>query len=251
MKNIFNKKQFSNIFILVLIVLFSCLIVYQLYLAINNKRGKNYSKLIEGFNMSNITPQGPIECNSSTTLPSNFYNVIMTDISNIEILNNNINGIANQVDGMIKNSNNVNNTTIADVSLNVISSSPTITSSSNALYFCNAVNTNYTNITTMNENIQSIFTSVEQLPSYQSENNPPVFQPLTATNSISCGNAETVPISTVCQTENTNINNINVVHANTISLNNVVNNLQTTQNNQLKNQNQSAMTISNSVGINN
>lgn len=249
MKIFFNKKQFSNIFMLVLIVLFSCLIIYQLYLAINNKRHKKYSKLVEGFNMNNISPQGPIATNS-TTLPSNFYNVIMTDMSNIEILNNNINGIANQVDGMITNSNNVSNTTIANISLNT-TSPPTITLSSNALDFCNAVNTNYSNITTMNENIQSIFTSLKQLPNGQTENNPPVFQPLTTINYIQCGNASNVPITTICQTENTNINNINVLHANTISLNNTVNNLQTTQNNKFTSQSNSATTISSSVGINN
>lgn len=250
MKNIFNKKQFSNIFMSVLIVLFSCLIIYQLYLAINNKRGKNYSKLIEGFSMSNITPQGPVPV-SSTALPNNFYNVIITDISNISILNNNVNGISTDVNGMITKNNNINNTNIDAISLNTIASPSTITSSSNALDFCNAINTNLSNISTINGNIQTIFTSVNQLPGAQTENNPPVFQSLTSNNPISGVNASNVPIGTVCQTENTNINNINVLNANTISLNNTVNNLQTIQSNQLKNQNQSATTISNAVGINN
>ena len=253
-KNLFDKNQLSNICILVLIVLFTCLIVYQIYLAIINKQNKNYSKLIEGFSMSNITPQGNIACTSTTSLPNNFYNVIITDISNIETLYNNVNGIGTQVDGMIK----TNNPTSPNTStLNTITSPNTITSNSNAYQFCNAVNTNSYNINLINENIQTIFNSLKQLPNSESTTNNTRFTTLTnvnnnnsTNNNIQCQNEQSVPINTVCQTENTNISNINALHSNTISLNNAVTSLQNTQKAQANNQYNAASTISSSVGVN-
>jgi hypothetical protein len=159
MKNIFNKKlfdknHFSNVCIFILIVLFSCLIIYQIYLAINNKQDKTYSKLIEGFSMANITSQGNIACTSTTSLPNNFYNVIITDISNIETLYNNVNGIGNQLNGIINtNNSNSSNTSVNTPTLNKITPPNTITSKSNAFDFCNVVNTNWHNINLINENI--------------------------------------------------------------------------------------------------
>jgi len=254
MKNIFNKKQFSDIFILVLIILFSCLIIYQLYLAIDYKPRKNYSKLVEGFNISNITSQGPSDC---TNLPNNYYDVIMTDISNIEILNNNVNNISNQVGGMITKNNNVNNTNIPDISLNTIISPITITSSSDYSEYYASISNNNKNINTLNGNIETIYNAIQSLPNGESQiqQNPPTFQSLTP-NSITTTYSNSTPatsqqLSTVCQPQNTNINNINVLNANMISLNNLVNNLQNTQNSQLAGQSNSAMTISNAVGINN
>ena len=245
----FNKKQFNDVCILVLIVLFSCLIIYQIYLAINNnKYGKNYSKLIEG--LGNITAQGKMSCDSNS-LPSNIHNIIMTDISNIEILYNNVNSISSQVNVMIKNNNaNSSNTYINDISLNTISS-PTITATSDDSSFCTAINTNLYNINLINENIGTIKTSVGQLPNGQNDLANAVFQSLTTNNSISpCSPISQIPISSLCLVENTNINNINVLSGNASSLNNVVTNMTNSQNNKLNNQYSTASTISSSAGVN-
>ena len=256
MKNIFNKKlfdknQFSNLCIFILIVIFSCLIIYQIYLAIIHKQDKNYSKLVEGFSMSNITPQGNIGCTNTTSLPNNFYNVIITDISNIETLYNNVSGIGKQVDGMINtNNSNSSNTSVNAPTVSNITSPNTITSGSNAFDFCNAINTNLSNINLINTNINNIFNSLKQLPNSESVTNNTIFTSLTNVNNIQCQNQQNVPINTVCQTENTNISNINALHANTVSLNNAVTSLQNTQQNQANNQYKSASTISNYAGVN-
>uniref|UniRef100_A0A6C0EJ55 Uncharacterized protein n=1 Tax=viral metagenome TaxID=1070528 RepID=A0A6C0EJ55_9ZZZZ len=256
MKNIFNKKlfdknQLSNICIFILIVLFSCLIIYQIYLAIIHKQDKNYSKLVEGFSMTNITPQGNVTCSSTTALPNNFYNIIITDISNIETLYNNVNGIGNQVNGIINtNNSNSSNTSVNTPTLNKITPPNTITSKSNAFDFCNVVNTNWHNINLINENINNIFDSLKQLPDGESATNNTTFTSLTNVNNIQCQNQQNVPINNVCQNENTNISNINALHANTISLNNAVSSLQNTQTTQANNQYKSASMISNSAGVN-
>jgi hypothetical protein len=249
MKTFLNIKQFNNIFVITLIVFFICLIIYQLYLAINNNKfHRNYSKLIEG--LGNITPQGNIDC-SFNNLPNNIYNVIITDISNIQMLYNEVNNSGNQVIQMITNYNsNPSNTSITTPTLNTISS-PTISSSSDASGFCSAINQNVTNISTIYNNMQNIITSAQLLPNGQTEVNNSVFQSLTNNNTVSpFSPASSVPISTLCQTENTNIGNINVLSGNTTSLNNLVTNLQTAQNNLSNNQYNTASTISSSVGIN-
>jgi hypothetical protein len=255
MKNIFNKKlfdknHFSNVCIFILIVLFSCLIIYQIYLAIIHKQDKTYSKLVEGFSMTNITPQRNVTCSSTTTLPNNFYNIIITDISNIETLYNNVNGIGNQVNGIINtNNSNSSNISVNTPTLNKITPPNTITSKSNAFDFCNVVNTNWHNINVINTNINNIFDSLKQLPNGESATNNTTFTSLTNVNNIQCQNQQNVPINTVCQNENTNISNINALHANTISLNNAVSSLQNTQTTQANNQYKSASIISKSNGV--
>jgi hypothetical protein len=253
MKNMFNKKQFNNICVLFLIVLFSCLIIYQIYLAINNynKFDKNYSKLIEGLTLTSITAQGQIEC-TSNTLPSNIYTVVTTDISNIQLLYNEVTNIGSQAISIISKFNsNPNNTSVTSPSLNTISSfTTTLTESSNASDFCTAINTNLYNINLINENIEAITNAVQNLPDGQTEINNAVFQNITTNTAVSpCNSLQPNTISSICTAENTNINNINVLSANTTSLNNVVTNLQSTQSRQLDNQNNTAMAMSKPVGL--
>ena len=253
MKNMFNKKQFNNICVLFLIVLFSCLIIYQIYLAINNynKFDKNYSKLIEGLTLTSITAQGQIEC-SSNTLPSNIYTVVTTDISNIQLLYNEVTSIGGQAITTIQKYNsNPNNTSVTSPTLNTISSfASTLTQTSDASDYCIAINQNVTNINLINENIEAIVNALQNLPDGQTEINNAVFQSITSNNSVTpYSPAQSVPISSLCQTENTNINNINVLSGNVSSLNNVLNNLQSTQSSQLNNQNNTAMAMSKPVGL--
>lgn len=250
MKNTFNKKQFGDLCIIFLIVLFSCLIIYQIYLAISNynKLDKNYSKLLEG--LGNITAQGSIPV--ASTLPSNIYTVVITDISNIQMLYNEITNIGNQAISTISNYNsNPSNTSVTSPSLNTIpTSTTTLTQSSDASDFCNAINQNVTNINLISETIQNIINALQNLPDGQTEINNAVFQTITSNTTVSPNSpASSVPISTLCQTENTNINNINVLSANTTSLNNVVTNLKSTQSSQLNNQNNTAMAMSQPVGL--
>jgi len=250
MKNTFNKKQFGDLCIMILIVLFSCLIIYQIYLAMSNynKLDKNYSKLLEG--LGNITAQGNIPV--ATTLPNNIYTVVITDISNIQMLYNEVTNIGNQSISTISNYNsNPSNTSVTTPSLNTISSfTTTLTQSSDASDFCNAINQNVTNINLINETIQNIMNALQNLPDGQTEINNAVFQTITSNTTVSPNSpASSVPISTLCQTENTNINNINVLSANTTSLNNVLTNLQSTQSSQLDNQNNTAMAMSQPVGL--
>lgn len=250
MKNVISKKHFSNMCIFILIVLFSCLIIYQIYLAITYKEDKYYSKLVEGFTMANITPQGTISCDNTSSLPSNFYNKIITDISNIETIYNNVTNIGNQVNGMI-NTNNANssNTPINTITLSNIESPNTITPVSNAYNFCNAINTNGYNINTISENIQTIFTALKEFPNGDSATANTTFASLTNVNNIQCQNEQNVPISSVCQNENANINNINTLHGNTISLNNAFSSTQTATQTQTNNQYNSAQKISETAGV--
>lgn len=250
MKNTFNKKQFNNICVLFLIVLFSCLIIYQIYLAINNKHDKNYSKLIEGMTLTSITTQGSIPV--ASTLPSNIYTVITTDISNIQLLYNEVTNIGSQAISTISNYNsNPNNTSVTAPSLNTISSfTTTITQSSNASDFCSAINTNLYNINLINENIEAIKNAVQNLPGGQTEINNAVFQSITTNTAVSpCNSTQSNTISSICTTENTNISNINILSGNVSSLNTVLNNLQSTQSSQLNNQNSTAMAMSQPVGL--
>jgi hypothetical protein len=97
MKHIFNKKQLFDIFITILIILFSCLIIYHLYLATKpNKNNGNYSKstIIEGFTLGKITLQENISCdnnnnntnnntNTNNNFTNNLCNALIIDISNI------------------------------------------------------------------------------------------------------------------------------------------------------------------------
>ena len=250
MKNVISKKHFSNMCIFILIVLFSCLIIYQIYLAITYKEDKYYSKLVEGFTMANITPQGTISCDNTSSLPSNFYNKIITDISNIETIYNNVTNIGNQVNGMINTNNgNSSNPSINTITLTNIESPNKITSVSNAFDFCNAINTNGYNINTISENIQTIFTTLKEFPNGDSATANTTFASLTNFTNIPCQNEQNVPISSVCQNENTNINNINALHGNTISLNNAVTPLQNTQQNQANTQYNSAKNISETVDV--
>jgi len=250
MKNTFSKKQFCDLCIMILIVLFSCLIIYQIYLAMSNynKLDKNYSKLLEG--LGNITGQGNIPV--ATTLPSNIYTVVITDISNIQMLYNEVTNIGNQSISTISNYNsNPSNTSVTTPSLNTISSfTTTLTQSSDASDFCIAINQNVTNINLINETIQNIMNALQNLPDGQTEINNAVFQTITSNTTVFPNSpASSVPISTLCQTENTNINNIKVLSANTTSLNNVLTNLQSTQSSQLDNQNNTAMAMSQPVGL--
>jgi hypothetical protein len=249
MKNIFNKRQLNNICISVLIVLFSCLIIYQIYLAINNKQGKKYSKLIEGFSMSTIIPQGYISCTSVTSLPNNFYTYVITDISNIEIIYDNVNGIAGQVNGLISNYNSSQtntSTSINNISLNTLTS-PTISSSSNNSDLCNAININVNNISTINGYINTINNVLPELPNGEKA----TITSLNNNSSVNpCSPLQKIPISNLCQTENTNITNINHLNANTISLYNSVSSLQSAQTSQVSNAYPSATGLSSTVGIN-
>ena len=256
MKNIFNKILFNktqNICIIVLIVLFASLIIYQIYLAIIHKQNKIYSKFAEGFTTEKYTPQGNITCTSMTSLPTNFYNYIIIDMSNIEIINYNVNGIGKQVDGMINtNNSNSSNPQVNTMSLNSITSPNTITKTSNASDFCYAINTNITNINTLNGNIETIVASIKQLPNGENDLANAVFQSLTSNTSVSpCLPLQNVSISALCQTENTNISNINILNGNTISLNNVVNKMQSASSAQINNQQSTANSISSSMGITN
>lgn len=245
----FNKKLFNNVCIVVLIVLFSCLIIYQIYLAIHyNKYGKNYSKLIEG--LGNIAYQGNITCGSNS-LPSNIYTIIITDISNIEILYNNVNSIGSQVNGMITNNNaNSSNPQISAISLSTITS-PTITSKSDDSNFCTAINTNLYNINLINENIGAIKTSVGQLPNGQNALANAVFKSLTTNSAVSpCSPISQIPISSLCWKENTNISNINILSGNASSLNNVVTSMTNSQKNLVSNQTKTGNDFAQSAGVN-
>ena len=252
MKNTFNIKQFNNICVLFLIVLFSCLIIYQIYLAINNynKLDKNYSKLIEG--LTSITAQGSIPV--ASTLPSNIYTVVTTDISNIQLLYNEVTNIGNQSITTIQNYNsNPNNTSVTSPSLNTISSfATTLTQTSDPSDFCTAINTNLYNINLINENIEAIVNALQNLPDGQTEINNAVFQTITSNSAVApCNSSQPNPIPSVCTAENTNINNINVLSANTTSLNTVLTNLKSTQGSQLNNQNNTATAMSKPVGLTN
>jgi hypothetical protein len=202
--------------------------------------------------LGNITAQGNITC-TSNTLPSNIYTVVTTDISNIQLLYNEVNTIGNQAITIITKSNsNPSNTSVTVPTLNTIpTSTTTLTQSSNASDYCIAINQNVTNINLISETIQNIINAIQKLqPNGQTEINNAVFQSLTSNTTVSPNSpASSVPISTLCQTENTNISNINVLSANTTSLNNVVTNLQSAQNNQLNNQNSTAMAMSKPVGL--
>jgi len=213
-----------------------------------NKLDKNYSKLLEG--LGNITGQGNIPV--ATTLPSNIYTVVITDISNIQMLYNEVTNIGSQSISTISNYNsNPNNTSVTAPSLNTISSfTTTLTQSSDASDFCIAINQNVTNINLINETVQNIMNALQNLPDGQTEINNAVFQTITSNTTVFPNSpASSVPISTLCQTENTNINNIKVLSANTTSLNNVLTNLQSTQSSQLDNQNNTAMAMSQPVGL--
>jgi len=246
MKNIFNKKRFdknhfSNVCIFILIVLFSCLIIYQIYLAIINKQ--NHSKLVEGLTtltLNSITPQANITCTGTTILPNNFYNVVITDISNIEIINNNVIDINNNVNGLITTYNNSQSSTqLDDLSLNDIAFNKIPSSPTNSNYF-KAVNTNVSNINIINTNINNIFTIVKQLPNGTSATSNTKLSTLSSTN---------LNANNICQTENTNIININALNTNTTSLNIAVNKLITIQNNQLSQQSTGMNSLSQSVGV--
>jgi len=238
MKNWFNKKQFNNIFVVILIVFFSSLIIYQLYLAINNNKfRKNYSKLVEGFTFTRINLQAPIDCSSNNL--SAIYNAVVTDISNIGILYNDVNNINIAVNGLITD------TSFNSASINTITS-PTITSSTDASQISIAVNTNMSNITTINNNILSIYNVVTNISNGQTI----TFNSLTTNQTLPYSPASAVVISNICQAENININNINkALNTNTISLYGLVNKLQNNRTNKMNSQANSAMSLSNAVGI--
>jgi hypothetical protein len=147
-----------------------------------NKLDKNYSKLLEG--LGNITAQGNIPV--ASTLPSNIYTVVITDISNIQMLYNEVTNIGNQSISTISNYNsNPSNTSVTSPSLNTISSfTTTLTQSSNASDFCNAINQNVTNINLISETIQNIINALQNLPDGQTEINNAVFQTITSNTTV-------------------------------------------------------------------
>jgi len=254
MKNIFNKKlfdkkHFTNVYIFILILIFSSLIIYQIYLAIIHKQDTIYSKIVEG--LTPTIPQENIAFTSTTTLPDDYYKTIITDISNIEILYNNLNSIWTQVNGMINNNNaNSSNTPINAPTQCNITPFNTITPESNTFDICNASNTATYNITTINGCITNIFNALQQFPNSESVTNNARFTTLPSINTISCGNESSVSAGTVGQTGNTIISDLNNLNGNTISLNNAVTALQNNQNSQANNQYKSASTISKSFGVN-
>jgi hypothetical protein len=239
MKNFFNKKQFNNIFVIILICFFLFLIIYQLYLAINNDKFRgNYSKLVEGFKFNQINPQSPIDCSSNNL--SAIYNAVVIDISNIGILYNDVNNINIAVNGLITD------TSFNDASLNTITSTTIPSSSSDVTQICIAVNANMLNIPKINNNILSIYNVVTNISNGQTT----TFNSLTANNKVHpVSPASSVKISNLCQAENINIKNINALNANALSLNSLVNRLQNNRTNQMNSQANSAMSLSNAVGI--
>jgi hypothetical protein len=250
-------KQLIDIFIIILIVLFLCLIIYQLYLATKrNINSDNYSKssIIEGFTMGKITPQQNIS-GDNNDFTSNLCNTLIVDISNIQILDNNIINIGNNVNGLITqyNNSNPNNTPINNITLNTITTPATISCSSadnTTTTYCSIINQNVTNINTINDNVQTTISIINQLPNGPSYINNAIFQTLTTNNTVSpCAPISAISLSTVRETENNNINNINILSANISSLNSVVTNIQNDQSNQINNANDVGTSLSNKVGI--
>jgi hypothetical protein len=136
-------------------------------------------------------------------------------------------------------------TSFNDASLNPITS-PTTPSPKDASQISIAVNTNMSNITTINNNILSIYNVVTNISNGQTS----TFNSLTTNNRVQpFSPASNVIMSNLCQAESININNINALNANALSLNSLVNNLQTNKTTKINSQANSAMSLSNAVGI--
>jgi len=252
MKFNFTKKKWINIFIIILIILFSYLICHELYYL-----AYNYSKstIKEGLTLQTIITQSTIDC-SNVDLNS-LCNTIVTDISNIQILDNNISTIGSSVNGLITtyNNNNTNqnsdqSSTIETLKLSPINKLPYFSCSTQNNDICININNNIKNINTINTNIQSIINTINQYPDGSGNMNSVTIQNITEQNSISpCPNSSNIVNSTICQIVNTNINNIYTLSSNIASLNNVVTNLQSDQKNQANQANNAGNNIASQVGI--
>jgi hypothetical protein len=249
MKFNFNKKKFIEILIFILIILFSCLIFYELY-----NLAYNYSKSIitEGLTLQSIITQSTVD--PSNVDINSLCNAIVTDISNIQILDNNINNISSTVNSLIISYNNTNQnsnqTSINSLKLTSINDQNSFSCSLDNNNICSAINNNITNINTINTNIQSTINSINQLPNGSSDMNNIQIQNITAQNTISpCPSSSNILTSSICQTENTNINNIYTLSANISSLNNLVTNLQNQQNDQANQVSNVGNNIASQVGI--
>ena len=250
MKDVYIKNIFNNILVLVLIVSFLCLIIYQIYLAINNKFHKNYSKLVEGLTSGGVfTPQSSITC-TSNELPNTIYTVITNDISNNETLSSQVTSYANTINNLISNSNQSSSTKLQTITLTPLYSSPVITTSSNYSAYCNAINTNSSNITIISDNINSVINGIKELPNGPTALQNITFSTLTSNSIINpCSPIKSIIISSFCQAENINIQNINVLHGNVVSLGSAVNSLTSVQNQKTNNQMNGALTISSNYGL--
>ena len=179
MKFKFTKKKFMNILIIILIVLFSSLLFYELY-----NLAYNYSKspIIEGLTLQSIIIQPNIDCSNIdvTTL----CNAIVTDISNIQILDQNISNISSAVNSLITNTNNSN-----QITAQTSSQTPTPTSSSSS---------------------SSSSTSSSSSSSSQTQLTPPTLKDLTPQPQFSCS----LQNNSICSAIINNITNINIINTN-------------------------------------
>ena len=248
MKFNFTKKKFIDILIIVLIILFSCLLFYELY-----NLASNYSKsiIVEGMTLQIITTQPTIDISNVDI--TKLCNAIVTDISNIQILDQNISAVGNNLNGLITSYNNNNNTNqppLNPLTLTSIDSQPKLSCSLQNNSICSTINNNITNINTINTNIQSIITTINELPDGPSNMANIQIQKITAQNEISpCPSSSNIASSTIGQIENTNINNIYTLSTNIASLNNLVTNLQNDQNNQANQASSAGNNIASQVGI--
>ena len=249
MKFNFTKKKFIDILIIILIILFSFLFFYELY-----NLASNYSKsiIIESMTLQSITTQPSIDVSNVdiTTL----CNAIVTDISNIQILDNNITTIASSINSLISSYNNTNQNSnqppLNSLTLTSINSQPTLSCSLQNNSICSTININITNINTINTNVQSIIKTINELPNGSSNMNNIKIQNITAQNEISpCPSSSNIVSSTIGQIQNTNINNIYTLNTNIASLNSLVTNLQNDQNNQTNQASNTGNNIASKVGI--
>jgi len=192
---------------------------------------------MEGF--SQINNQNPIDCNSDN-LSNVIYDAVVIDISNISILSNDISNINRQLNALLSES---------DTSATLITiSSPTLNESSSITDICNAIKTNNYNLNQLTTNINNVYNAALQIPNGQTT----TFTALTSNNITNiCAPENNINIPSLCNSENTNISNINTLSTNVMTLNSFVNTLQNDQKNKATNQNNSANTIANSVGVNN
>lgn len=247
MKFNFTKKKFIDILIIVLIILFSCLLFYELY-----NLASNYSKsiIVEGMTLQIITTQPSIDISDVDI--TKLCNAIVTDISNIQKLDQNISAVGNNLNGLITsyNNNNTDQKQLDPLTLSSIDSQPTLSCSLQNNSICSTINNNITNINTINTNIQSIITTINELPDGPSNMANIQIQKITAQNEISpCPSSSNIASSTIGQIENANINNIYTLSTNIASLNNLVTNLQNDQKNQANQASSAGNNIASQVGI--
>ena len=249
MKFIFTKKKWINIFIIILIILFSYLICHELYYL-----AYNYSKstIKEGLTLQTIITQSTIDC-SNVDLNS-LCNAIITDISNIQILDQNINTVVNKLNGFItyynKTQNSDQSSSIETLKLSPINKLPYFSCSTQNNDICRNINNNIKNINTINTNIQSTINTINQFPDGSGNMNSVTIQNITEQNSISpCPNSSNIVNSTICQIVNTNINNIYTLIVNIASLNNVVTNLQNDQKDQANQASDQGSDITTRAGV--